>query len=129
MNTNANISTTVFHDTKVIDIQKKSARCNKCTSCILETSSYFSQLSAQAKHKLQAHIDIKKINKKEILYEENFESKYLYFLISGEVKIYKTMSNGKQQIHKLAHIPGDLVACEDLFSDRHGSTAEAINDA
>ena len=107
---------------------KSLQQCSQCKSCILDSSGYFKQLSKEAKEALKSLLDLKTINKKEIIYTENCECKYLYILISGEVKIFKTMANGKQQIHKLAHIPGDLIACEDLFLDRHGSTAESIND-
>jgi len=100
----------------------------RCASCIMDTSYYFSGLSIEAKRTLQPSLSLKKFNKKEFLYKENDVCKYLYILLSGEVKVYKTLPNGKQQIHKLVQIPGDLIACEDLFLNNHGSSAEALND-
>ena len=44
------------------------------------------------------------------------------------MKVYKTLRSGKHQIHKLAQIPGDLIACDDLYLDMHASSAEALND-
>ncbi|MDH5396386.1 MAG: Crp/Fnr family transcriptional regulator [Gammaproteobacteria bacterium] len=99
----------------------------RCASCILDTSYYFSNLSIEAKRDLQLNLNLKRFKKRDALYKEGDECKHLYILMTGEVKIYKTLPNGKQQIHKLAQIPGDLIACEDLFMESHGSSAEALN--
>ena len=100
----------------------------RCASCIMDTSYYFNGLSKEAKQDLQPSLSLKKFNKKEMLYKEGDISSHLYILLSGEVKVYKTLPNGKQQIHKLVQIPGDLIACEDLYLQTHGSSAEALND-
>lgn len=100
----------------------------RCTSCIMDTSCYFSALSVAAKRDLQHSLNLCKFSKRQTLYKESDRCRHLYILISGEIKIYKTLPNGKQQIHKLAQVPGDLIACEDLYLDRHGSSAEALND-
>jgi len=100
----------------------------RCASCIMDTSYYFNELSIEAKRDLQPGLSLKRFNKKEALYKEGDVCSHLYILLSGEVKVYKTLPNGKQQIHKLVQIPGDLVACEDLYLQAHGSSAEALND-
>lgn len=100
----------------------------RCGSCIMDTSDYFANLSIEAKRYLQPSLSLRRFNKNDSLYKEGDVCRYLYILLSGEVKVYKTLPNGKQQIHKLAQIPGDLIACEDLFLETHGSTAEALND-
>ena len=100
----------------------------RCASCIMDTSYYFANLSIEAKRDLQLSLHLKRFDKKETLYKEGDPCSHLYILLSGEVKVYKTLANGKQQIHKLAQIPGDLIACEDLFLETHGSSAEALND-
>jgi len=94
----------------------------------MDTSYYFSNLSIESKRDLQLSLHLKNFDKKEALYKEGDACSHLYILLSGEVKVYKTLPNGKQQIHKLAQIPGDLIACEDLFLETHGSSAEALND-
>ena len=94
----------------------------------MDTSYYFSNLSIESKRDLQLSLHLKKFSKKDALYKEGDICSHMYILLSGEVKVYKTLPNGKQQIHKLAQIPGDLIACEDLFLDTHGSSAEALND-
>lgn len=100
-----------------------------CISCILDDSAYFKGLSLAAKLKLQKHLCYKSVTRRENLYSEGEPSERLYILLSGEVKIYKTLSDGRQQIHKLATVPGDLIACEDLFLEHHTGAAEAITDA
>lgn len=100
----------------------------KCASCIMDTSYFFSDLSLDAKLDLQPCLALKTFNKKDILYKEEDACKNLYILISGEVKVYKTLSNGKHQIHKLAQVPGDLIACDDLYLEKHASSAEALNE-
>ncbi len=100
----------------------------RCASCIMDTSYYFANLSLEAKLDLQSSLSLGRFDKKEALYKEGDTCRHLYILLSGEVKVYKTLHNGKQQIHKLVQIPGDLIACEDLYLKTHGSSAEALND-
>lgn len=98
----------------------------RCVSCVLDTSDYFLDLGIEAKHALQEVLQYKNYPRRTRLYREDDMSEQLFILISGEVKIHKSLANGRQQIHKLAQIPGDLIACEDLFFDRYTSTAESI---
>jgi len=100
----------------------------RCASCIMDTSYYFSGLSIKAKRDLQLSLKLKRVSAKEALYQEGNSRQYLYILLSGEVKVYQTLPNGKQQIHKLVQIPGDLIACEDLYLEIHSSSAEALNE-
>ncbi len=101
---------------------------DRCLSCILDTSDYFVGLTVKAKTELQLGMQLKAFARRERLYGEGEKSKHLYILLTGEIKVYKSLSDGRQQIHKLASIPGDLIACEDLFLDTHSSTAEAIDE-
>ncbi|HEY9052800.1 MAG TPA: Crp/Fnr family transcriptional regulator [Gammaproteobacteria bacterium] len=100
----------------------------RCVTCIMDTSSFFSNLSIDAKRGLQAHLQLKSISKNELLYKEGDACKHLFILVAGEVKVYKSLINGKHQIHKLAQIPGDIIACEDMFMNAHGSSAQALTD-
>ncbi len=97
-----------------------------CVECILDTSDYFSGLSVEGKWALQPALHHKRYERRTCLYRAEQPSETLFILISGEVKLYKSLLNGRQQIHKLAQIPGDLIACEDLFVDKYTSTAESI---
>ncbi len=91
----------------------------RCMKCILDSSDYFSALSLEVKRALQQFLLFKSYDRRTLLYREGGPGANLFILLSGEVKIYKSLPGGRQQIHKLANIPGDLIACEDLFLDRH----------
>jgi CRP-like cAMP-binding protein len=99
----------------------------RCVTCVLDASDYFSGLDLDAKRALQQVLAFKSFERRETLYAEGAASHHLYILISGKVKIYKSLSNGRQQIHKLGLAPGDLLACEDLFLESHTSSAEALD--
>jgi CRP/FNR family transcriptional regulator len=100
---------------------------DRCETCILDSSDYFSALKLEVKRALQEHLQFKSFNRRALLYREGRPGENLYILLSGEVKVYKSLSNGRQQIHKLAVIPGDLIACEDIYLDKYSSSAEAIS--
>lgn len=100
----------------------------RCRTCIMDTSHFFRDLDISAKKDLQPFLKLKNFLRKEMLYMEGDSCQNLYILLSGEVKIYQSMHSGKHQIHKLVHIPGDLIACDDLFLEHHGSSAESITD-
>ncbi len=95
----------------------------RCLSCILDDSDYFSCLPLKTKLDLQKSMQLLSLDKRNSLYAEGHASENLYILVSGAVKIYKSLLDGRQQIHKIVSIPGDLLACEDLYLDTHSSTA------
>jgi len=100
----------------------------RCLSCILDDSDYFSGLPLKAKLDLQQRMQLTTIDKRNCLYTEGNPSDNLYILVSGEVKVYKSLLDGRQQIHKIVSIPGDLLACEDMFLENHNSTAVTLNE-
>lgn len=104
------------------------APSERCVACILDASDYFQNLSLDAKLSLQQHLKLTTFSRREQLYQEGAASSHLFILISGRVKVFKSVFGGRQQIHKLVLVPGDLVACEDLFLDKYDSTAEAIDE-
>lgn len=98
----------------------------RCQSCILDDSEYFSRLPQQAKLDLQKHMQLMTVAKRDAIYTEGLPSDNLYILVSGETKVYKSLMDGRQQIHKIVSIPGDLLACEDMFLATHNSTAVTL---
>lgn len=100
---------------------------DRCVTCILDSSDYFSALDVEVKRALQEFLEFRAYGRREQLFREGRPGEHLFILLSGEVKVYKSLPGGRQQIHKLANIPGDLIACEDLFLERYSSTAEAIS--
>jgi CRP/FNR family transcriptional regulator, nitrogen fixation regulation protein len=60
------------------------------------------------------------------IFGENEPADYLYKVISGSVRTYKILSDGRRQIGGF-YMPGDIFGLE--FADGHTLSAEAITDA
>jgi len=75
----------------------------------IRTVSIFSKLSDEQLEKLKKISVIKKFQAKEILFYEGDEPVYLYVLLQGTLKVYKTNHKG-QQIFLHQFYPGGLVA-------------------
>jgi CRP/FNR family nitrogen fixation transcriptional regulator len=60
------------------------------------------------------------------IYGENEPADYLYKVISGTVRTYKILSDGRRQIGAF-YLPGDVFGLE--MDDEHHFSAEAISDA
>ena len=76
---------------------------------MIEQIPFFQGLSADDLTKLETISVVKKYKKGEFLFMEGEEPKWLTFLITGSVKLYKTTANGKEIfIHQLA--PMNFVA-------------------
>lgn len=84
---------------------KKAERINK-TFDKTETGlqQFFSEAKAEkAIEDLSLDKEIRKYSKKDLIYEEGQNARWLYFIINGEVKIYQTNEYGKElttQLHK-----------------------------
>ena len=60
------------------------------------------------------------------IYGEGDEAEYLYQVISGTVRTYKMLEDGRRQIGGF-HLPGDIFGFE--AGETHSSSAEAVNGA
>jgi CRP/FNR family transcriptional regulator, nitrogen fixation regulation protein len=60
------------------------------------------------------------------IFGEAEPAEYLYKVISGSVRTYKTLSDGRRQVGAF-YLPGDIFGLE--FADHHTLSAEAIEDA
>jgi CRP-like cAMP-binding protein len=60
------------------------------------------------------------------VYGENEPADYLYKVVSGAVRTYRVLNDGRRQIGAF-HLPGDMFGLE--FGDTHGCSAEAIADS
>ncbi|MGE0035268.1 MAG: helix-turn-helix domain-containing protein [Xanthobacteraceae bacterium] len=60
------------------------------------------------------------------IYGENEPAEYLYKVISGSVRTYKVLSDGRRQIGAF-YLPGDIFGLE--MGDDHSFSAEAIVDS
>lgn len=60
------------------------------------------------------------------IFGENESADYLYKVVSGSVRTYKILSDGRRQIGGF-YLPGDIFGLE--FGDEHALSAEAVTDA
>jgi CRP/FNR family transcriptional regulator, nitrogen fixation regulation protein len=60
------------------------------------------------------------------IFGENEPADYVYKVISGSVRTYKILSDGRRQVGGF-YLPGDIFGLE--FADQHTFSAEAITDA
>jgi CRP/FNR family cyclic AMP-dependent transcriptional regulator len=68
----------------------------------LKTVNYFAGLDQVELENIKQYMTEKTVEKGDIFLFEGEWSEYLYFLISGLVKVYKTSANGKEQILHIA---------------------------
>jgi CRP-like cAMP-binding protein len=73
---------------------------------LLKTINYFTGLETHELESIQKYIAEKSIDKGELFLFEGEWSDFLYFLMGGLVKVYKTSQNGKEQILHIAP-PGE----------------------
>jgi CRP-like cAMP-binding protein len=83
-----------------------------------------------ATHKLGDQIDLMgaamSFGRNEEIFGEREPAEYLYRVISGTVRIYKILADGRRQIQAF-HVPGDIFGFE--CDDEHTFSAEAISEA
>jgi len=60
------------------------------------------------------------------IFGENEPADYLYKVVSGSVRTYKILSDGRRQVGGF-YLPGDIFGLE--FADEHTLSAEAISDS
>jgi CRP/FNR family cyclic AMP-dependent transcriptional regulator len=72
----------------------------------LKSINYFSGFTNGELEAIKKYFSEKSVSKGEIILREGEWSDFLYFLITGLVKVYKTSQNGKEQILHIAP-PGD----------------------
>ena len=73
---------------------------------ILKSINYFAGLETTELDFIRGFMVEKTMDKGEILLTEGETNNYLYFVVSGLMKVYKSSPNGKEQILHIAP-PGD----------------------
>jgi len=105
---------------------KSSQSCRLCQS--FETG-IFSDLSEKDLALLEQCKTANQYKRKQIIFYEGNPVVGLYCIRSGKVKLYKTSSDGKQQILKIAQ-GGDILGHSSLFTDTpHIASAEVMEES
>ena len=93
---------------------------------LLKTIPYFAGFSPDRLESLRDFLFEKKVEKGEIILFEGEPAEALFFVASGAVKIYKTSSDGKEQILNIVR-PGDSFNDVPLFdNDTNPASAQAM---
>jgi CRP-like cAMP-binding protein len=109
---------------KHILIKKKFSRGELDYENFLNDSKAFHNISS-----LSENNSVKKVKDKGQVYLEGDLSKYLYFIVSGKIKLFKTNELGKQYITEV-HKEGDYFGYLAFFGDGiHRDSATAIEDS
>lgn len=100
-----------------------------CKSCTANTNSVFKTLTAEEYTYLEGEKHCSVYKKGEILYREGNRISGVYCIISGIIKIYKTGSDGKEQIVAFAR-KGELTGYRSVLSNEPAcTTAEVLDEA
>jgi len=79
--------------------------------------------------KLSSEHKIKRFKKREMLFEESDYPRYLYFMVKGKVKVFKTNEDGKEYILDVCK-EGDFVGYLDLIrAAEYTESAAALEDS
>jgi CheY-like chemotaxis protein/CRP-like cAMP-binding protein len=78
---------------------------------------------------LSQQYEVENYERKQILYQENKKPRFLFYLIKGKVKCYKSNEEGKEYIMNL-HSEGDFIGYHALLEDTYyQDTAVILEDA
>ena len=99
-----------------------------CKNCIVRDLTILSGLSFDELEKVSALIYVKPFKRKKIIYLEETPSNTVFIIKTGNVKTYKSMFDGREQIISILSA-GEMLGFDSLYDDRYSSTAEVIQDA
>lgn len=104
-------------------IRKKFDRTENGLSAFINEAKGYEELK-----KLSLERRIKHYKKREVIFEEGDYPRYLYFVNSGKVKVFKTNEDGKEYIIDI-FMDGDFVGYNDLIRDsKYAEGASALED-
>jgi CRP/FNR family cyclic AMP-dependent transcriptional regulator len=90
---------------------------------LLQSMAYFRGMDSAELESIKSLMQVTRVQKGEHFLSEGESSDYLYFIVSGLVKVYKTSSSGKEQVLHIAP-PGDSLNDVSLFDG--GPTAAGM---
>ncbi len=101
--------------------------CDLC-KCYIRESTIFSDLNDKEVEAIKRSIKTFQFKKRAIIFHEGDESRGLYVVKRGRVKLLRVSKDGKEQIIDLVE-PGGLLGVEILYNARgHSTTAIAMED-
>jgi len=99
-----------------------------CEKCALETGAIFQHLKHEEIERLNFEKDFRQYKRGEVLYTEGNRISGFFCINSGIIKVFKTGSDGKEQIIRFAKT-GEIIAYRSVLSNEVAcTTAEVIED-
>ena len=99
-----------------------------CEKCALETGAIFQHLKHDEIERLNFEKDFRQYKRGEVLYTEGNRISGFFCINSGIIKVFKTGSDGKEQIIRFAKT-GEIIAYRSVLSNEVAcTTAEVIED-
>lgn len=104
-------------------IRKKFDKTDQGLSAFINEAKGFEELK-----KLSNERKVKLFKRRELIFEESDYPRYLYFIKSGKVKVFKTNDDGKEYIISV-NTDGEFIGYVDLIKDfKYSESAAALED-
>ena len=101
---------------------------SKCNFCTIRKTTIFADLKEDELNRIERFIVEKTFPKRHIIFWEDDPVKNIYLIKRGNIKLYKTQSDGRSQILRIDGT-GGVLGFDSLFGDKYLSTAEAISES
>jgi len=98
-----------------------------CRNCIVRSLTILSDLDFGELEKVSALIYLKSFKRKKVVFLEDTPSSTVYMIKTGNVKTYKSLPDGREQIISVLSA-GDMLGFDSLYDDKYSCTAEVIQD-
>jgi len=98
-----------------------------CKNCIVRDLTILSDLDFGELEKVSALIYLKSFKRKKVVFLEDTPSSTVYMIKTGNVKTYKSLPDGREQIISVLSA-GDMLGFDSLYDDKYSCTAEVIQD-
>lgn len=98
-----------------------------CKNCIVRSLTILSELEFHELEKVSSLIYIKNFKRKKVIFLEDSPSLTVYMIKTGNVKTYKSLADGREQIINILSA-GDMLGFDSLYDDKYSCTAEVIQD-
>ena len=99
-----------------------------CNFCTIRKTTIFADLKEEDLERIEKFIKEKTLPKKHIIYWEDDPVKNISLIKRGNIKLYKTQSDGRSQILTIDGT-GGFLGFDSLFSEKYLATAETITES
>ena len=98
---------------------------SKCNFCTIRKTTIFADLKEVDLNRIEKLITEKSFPKRHIIFWEDDPVKSIYLIKRGNVKLYKTQSDGRSQILNI-YGTGGILGFDSLFGNKYLATGETI---